>query len=316
MDDNRNNPEEKHQLQHHHLLNISSSTAAATTTSSSNSKDDLQKKSQQQQHQQPLAPKRTSNKDRHTKVDGRSRRIRMPALCAARVFQLTRELGHKTDGETIQWLLQQAEPAIVAATGSGTIPASFLTASASGASSVSPQGASVSLGLHAKMNELRAGAEVGNRVNWANFGDGLGRSQSIWPSIGSGYAQNFDGCSATAASNLVSQNSGYVTNFQLQGVGMPTANMGLLSFTPILARGTQVSGLQLGLSQDGHGGVIGQIYQQQQQHQQQQHHHQAQDHEQNDNSGAAAAETVHSHQHQHQQQHLQSHSNDDNSREQ
>ncbi|KAG6576122.1 Transcription factor TCP20, partial [Cucurbita argyrosperma subsp. sororia] len=196
-------------------------------------------KDQNKKHQQQLAPKRTSNKDRHKKVDGRGRRIRMPALCAARVFQLTRELGHKTDGETIQWLLQQAEPSIIAATGSGTIPASALHAA--GVSLSDPDtSVSVSATLTPKIDAVP-------RLNWAMMGANLNRSHmgtpGFWPSLG-GIGPGF-----------VSENPGSIMpKFGFHGFEFQGMNLGSVNFPTIIGNQQpqqQIPGLELGLSQEG-----------------------------------------------------------------
>ncbi|KAK4760495.1 hypothetical protein SAY87_005388 [Trapa incisa] len=223
------------------------------------------------------APRRSLTKDRHKKVDGRGRRIRMPALCAARIFQLTRELGHKTDGETIQWLLQQAEPSIIAATGTGTVPASTLTTAGP---SVSEHGTSNAGGMNSgKMEGLGQnliGFQGLSRQGLPIIGGGFGIARSqvggvLWPSAG-----------GVGPGGFVSYPDIPSSSFGFHGVEFPTVNMGLVNFQAFFPGSNNqqlVPGLELGLSQDNSnnsvsatagGGVLGSqglshLYHQQQQ---------------------------------------------------
>nr|UDM55038.1 TCP transcription factor 22 [Rorippa aquatica] len=198
---------------------------------------EVKRKRKKKEEQQPIQlldeKKKRSNKDRHLKVEGRGRRVRLPPLCAARIYQLTRELGHKSDGETVQWLLQQAEPSIISATGTGINP--------SGATNDSVSQPPFTANLMVSHDQERA-------------------SRSLM--VANELRTNETGSTNTGGFDL-NYGIGFL-GFDFNGV----SEMGSMSFA-----NNQTPGLELGLSQNGNVGFSNlQSYQQMGQEQSRVHH--------------------------------------------
>lgn len=66
---------------------------------------------------------RRKSRDQRVIEIGRDRRIRIPAAHVVQMFQLTLELGFKSDGKTIKRIVKHFEDSIIRENSAGTVPA-------------------------------------------------------------------------------------------------------------------------------------------------------------------------------------------------
>lgn len=61
-----------------------------------------------------------SSQKRSFKVDVKEKRVRLPPGCGETIFKLCKALGHRSAGQTVEWLLEQAKAPVEAALGPTT----------------------------------------------------------------------------------------------------------------------------------------------------------------------------------------------------